>query len=173
MQVRTVNRQLNDYRKIETLFKAAFPKNERIPFWRLLLLSKSKDVHFRAFYENDNFCGFSYTIESETMIFLLYLAVIPQSRSKGYGTKILSWLHNTNEGKEIVLDVERPDERADNNSQRISRIAFYKRNGFTVSNWLISIAGEDYNILSSQKEIDIHTLQKLIKKYHIGTIKTL
>lgn len=141
--------------------------------WRLLLLSKWKDITFRAFYEEESFCGFAYTVESETMIFLLYLAVNPKIRSKGYGSKILSWLNNNDPEKAIVLNVEMPDEMVDNNSQRISRISFDEKNGFTVSKWFLSIAGEDYNILSSQRNIDIHAFQELVGKYHIGTIKSI
>ena len=62
-------------------------------------------VNFRAFYENEQFCGVLYTTEDNKYIFVLYLAANDQIRSKGYGTKILDCLKQNTE-KVIVLNVE-------------------------------------------------------------------
>mgnify|MGYP003282146535 FL=1 len=69
-------------------------------------------------------------IESEKMIFLLYFAVNAQQRSKGYGSQIIHELKQVARGREIILNVEKPDQSAENNTQRVQRITFYERNGF-------------------------------------------
>ena len=118
-----VTRKLKDYHSIVELIITAFPPEERIPFWLLYLLSKKRNVNFNAWYDNGEFCGITYTIESEKMIFLLYFAVNAQQRSKGYGSRIIHELKQIAEGREIILNVEKPDQSAENNMQRVQRIA--------------------------------------------------
>lgn len=167
---KNVNRKLKEYREIVDLMKSAFPKEERIPVWWMNLLAKKNNVDFTAFYDEDEFCGITYTIETERMIFLLYFTVSEKFRSSGYGSKILTQLKENAPQKEIILDVEKPDIKADNYNQRIRRIAFYKRNDFYVSDYTLSIAGIDYQLLSTRKSPDIHEFEKIISKYRMGTI---
>ena len=89
---KTFSRKLNEYKDICRLMRTAFPQNEQIPMWLLRVLALRKNVNFRAFYEDDQFCGVLYTAEDNKYIFVLYLAVNDRIRLKGYGTKILGWL---------------------------------------------------------------------------------
>ena len=99
-----------DYRSIVELMITAFPPEERIPIWALQLLSMKRNVNFHAWYDNKEFCGITYTIESEKMIFLLYFAVNAQLRSKGYGSRIIEEIKKIAGKREIILNVEKPDE---------------------------------------------------------------
>ena len=89
MEHTRVIRKQKDYRLVVELMRTAFPPEERIPIWVLNLLSKKRNVNFNAWYDNGEFCGITYTIESEKMIFLLYFAVNAQQRPKGYGSRII------------------------------------------------------------------------------------
>lgn len=131
MEHTRVIRKQKDYRLVVELMRTAFSPEERIPIWVLNLLSKKRNVNFNAWYDNGEFCGITYTIESEKMIFLLYFAVNAQQRSKGYGSRIIHELKQIAEGREIILNVEKPDQFAENNTQRVQRIAFYEKNGFS------------------------------------------
>ena len=102
----------------------------RIPIWVLNLLSKKRNVNFNAWYDNGEFCDITYTIESKKMIFLLYFAVNARQRSKGYGSLIIHELKQIAGGREIILNVEKPDQSSENNMQRVQRIAFYKKTAF-------------------------------------------
>ena len=64
-----VSRNLDEYIKIKELIQTAFPENERLPMWLLLLTSKRKCVDFLAFYDDDRFCGVTYTVKTEKMVF--------------------------------------------------------------------------------------------------------
>ena len=99
------SRKLYEYKDVYCLMRTAFPRNEQIPMWLLRVLALRKSVNFRAFYEDEQFCGVLYTVENNKYIFVLYLAVNDQIRSKGYGTKILGWLKQNTE-KIIVLNAE-------------------------------------------------------------------
>ena len=166
-----VTRKLKDYRSIVEIMRTSFPPEERIPIWVLHLLSRKKNVNFNAWYDNKELCGITYTIESEKVIFLLYFAVNAQLRSKGYGSRILEEIKKTAGKKEILINVEKPDECAENNMQRVRRIAFYERNGFYRSGFDLRIGGTDYLVFSTSEIPDRKEFSNIIKKYHFGQIQ--
>ena len=166
-----VTRKQKDYRSVVELMITAFPPEERIPIWVLHLLSRKRNVNFHAWYDNREFCGITYTIESEKMIFLLYFAVNAQQRSKGYGSRIIHELKQTAGGREIILNVEKPDQSAENNAQRMKRIAFYEKNGFYQSGFDLRIEGTDYLVFSTNALPDKEEFSSILKKYHIGKIQ--
>ena len=99
---KTFSRKLYEYKDVCYLMRTVFPQNEQIPMWLLRVLAFRKNVDFRAFYDDDQFCGVLYTVEDNKYIFVLYLAVNDRIRSKGYGTKILDWLKQNTE-KEFLF----------------------------------------------------------------------
>ena len=171
MEYTRVTRKLKDYRSVVELMLTAFPPEERIPIWVLNILSKKRNVNFNAWYDNKELCGITYTIESEKMIFLLYFAVNAQQRSKGYGSKIIYELKQTAGDREIILNVEKPDQSAENNTQRVQRIAFYEKNGFYQSGFDLRIEGTDYLVFSTNAVPDKTEFSSILKKYHIGQIQ--
>ena len=54
---KTFSRKLNEYKDVCHLMKTAFPQNEQIPMWLLRVLAFRKNVNFRVFYDDDQFCG--------------------------------------------------------------------------------------------------------------------
>ena len=105
------------------------------------------------------------------MIFLLYFAVNAQQRSKGYGSRIIEEIKKIAGEREIILNVEKPDEHAENNAQRVQRIAFYERNGFYQSGFDLRIEGTDYLVFSTNVVSDRKEFNSILKKYHIGKIQ--
>ena len=135
------------------------------------MLALRKSVNFRAFYEDDQFCGVLYTAEDNKYIFVLYLAVNDQIRSKGYGTKILDWL-KLNTEKSIVLNVESLDPSAENALQREKRISFYSKNGIFDTGCRFVDGGEKYSVLASDIEIfDPGEYEMLLSKFSFGMYK--
>ena len=171
MEYTRVTRKQKDYHSVVELMLAAFPPKERIPVWILNLLSRKRNVNFNAWYDNKELCGITYTIESEKMMFLLYFAVNSKLRSKGYGSRIIHELKQTARDREIILNVEKPDQSAENNAQRVQRIAFYKRNGFYQSEFDLCIEGTDYLVFSTNVVPDKTEFCSILKKYHIGQIQ--
>ena len=103
---KTFSRKLYEYKDVCYLMRTVFPQNEQIPMWLLRVLAFRKNVNFRAFYDDDQFCGVLYTAEDNKYIFVLYLAVNDRIRSKGYGTKILDWLKQNTE-KEFLFIIRK------------------------------------------------------------------
>lgn len=104
-------------------------------------------------------------------MYVLYLAVNDEIRSKGYGTKMLNQLKEMSAGKEITLNVEPLDKKADNYSQRVRRMEFYIRNGFRDTGYrLVDLTGE-YSILSTADDFTIEEYKKAITQIGMNLYK--
>lgn len=161
----------NEYKDVCRLMRTAFPQNEQIPMWLLRVLAFRKNVNFRAFYDDDQFCGILYTAEDNKYIFVLYLAVNDLVRSKGYGTKILDWLKQNTE-KIIVLNVEAINPSAENALQREKRISFYYRNGIFDTGRKFIDESETYSVLASDIDhFNLKEYEMLLSKFSFGTYK--
>ncbi|HCR74199.1 MAG TPA: N-acetyltransferase [Ruminococcus sp.] len=168
---KSFSRKLNEYKDVCRLMRTAFPQNEQIPMWLLRVLAFRKSVNFRAFYDDDLFCGVLYTAEDDKYIFVLYLAVNDRIRSKGYGTKILDWLKQNTE-KIIVLNVEAINLSAENALQREKRISFYSRNGIFDTGYRFIDEGETYSVLASDiHHFDLKEYEMLLSRFSLGTYK--
>ena len=146
--MRKVDRSLRDLSRVKGLLERAFPKNEQFPMFLLRLRAWSSYVHFLAYYDGDDFCGFTYTVENEDMVFVLYLAVNDEIRSKGYGTAILADLKARASGRGVALNIEPLDPHAVNSEQRERRLEFYRRNGFVSTDYNL-IDGGDRKMIKS------------------------
>ena len=67
------------------------------------------------------------------MVMVEYLSVSNKIRSKGTGSKILNEICRQYAGRRILLLIEKIDETAANNEQRIAWKRFYLKNGFAPS----------------------------------------
>lgn len=71
------------------------------------------------------------TVEGRDFALLDYLAVTPACRGSGIGHAVLALVkaHCRARGARLFLEIEAPDDRADNAEQRIRRKAFYQSCG--------------------------------------------
>ena len=163
-----VTPKLLEYQFICHLMKTSFPRNEQFPLWVLRLLALRENINFRAFYDGEHFCGILYTAENDKYVFVLYLAVNSEIRSKGYGSQILQWLKSATP-KDIVLNVEAIDPSAVNASQREKRIEFYRKNGITDTCYTFMDKDEKYSVLSSNSErFSVQEYNALLKWFSLG-----
>ena len=146
----------------------AFPKVEQMSPRYLNLMSKRKCIHFDAYYDETLFIGFTYLVESKNMVFITYIAVNNEIRSKGYGSQILNTIKSRFPGKTISLNVERLIEDCDNYEQRVKRVKFYERNNFFLTDKLVSNGKEKFSIMSTEKEFSIKDYRNALKKYSFG-----
>lgn len=70
LHAETVSRKMNEYEDVRRLMKTAFPRNELIPLWVLNILALRKSINFRAFYDDEQFCGIMYTAENDKYIYV-------------------------------------------------------------------------------------------------------
>ena len=156
-----------EYGFANRIITESFPKNEQIPVSLLAVSGLRSCVDFTAYREEKRLIGITYTINTKSTVFLLYLAVDSNARGGGYGSEILCRLRQKSEGKTIIFNVEVPDDSADNAQQRIKRIAFYEKNNFHKTNHHIIDNGYQYLIMSSD-EYTIEQYKEVLKKATFG-----
>ena len=120
--------------QIKQLYQTAFPQNEQIPWDELVRLIGEMHLDFTAYYEGNNFIGFTIVFPYEPFNRYWYFAVRPELRGQGKGQQILTTLLEKYKGQSCVLDMESPRQECDNKEQRQHRHAFYLRNGFRDTN---------------------------------------
>ncbi|BDF05284.1 GNAT family N-acetyltransferase [[Clostridium] hylemonae] len=164
LTVKKIHRNLPDYKKIKALYKRAFPKEERFPAGILQILAVLNIFDGLAYYDGEQFCGFLYSIVREKGVWLMYLAVDANMRSKGYGSRILAYVKKKYPDRPVILEVEEPDDSAENAEQRRRRIAFYKRNGFYETKQYIKIRSVRYEIMSTEEGFTVEDFRDLRKE---------
>lgn len=160
----TVNETLPDYEDIIGLYNRAFPENERIPLNILFSLTKKEGVDFLAYYDEEKFCGLTFSLSNKDSVFILYLAVNDKIRYKGYGTAIIQDIKNIAKERSISLNVEPVLEDCKNLEERKRRIEFYRKNGIYYTGYTIILETEQYWILSSQSPFSVEEYKNLLKK---------
>jgi len=159
----------NYKKQIKKLYNKAFPKCEQTPFSFLLRKTKDKRNAFYAILDGDEFIGLTYIIKGEKIVYVFYLAIMEEHRGKGYGSAVLTLIKEQYPDKVITLAIEDTAEvDAPNYSERMSRLAFYKRNGFGQLNIRINEVGVVYELLGTSTGITQADFLDLMKKY-MGT----
>ena len=139
--------------QVKALYESAFPANERIPIKQLM--DNKIQREFFAFVDDINssptFCGFSNSITRGTITNIVYFAVEPKLRSRGYGSQILKTIHELHPDTRLVVDIEVEEDSKDDEEleRRNRRRDFYQRNGFEASPFEYHWQGEHYRLLSA------------------------
>ena len=143
--------------QLKRLYETAFPEDEQIPWDDLLRLIGEMHLDFTAYYEGEDFVGFTIVYPRKSLTsassdapqpfeqarqpaprrpfnWYWYFAVREELRGKGYGQQILTQLIERYKGQTCVLDMESPTQACGNMEQRKRRHAFYLRNGFRDTN---------------------------------------
>jgi len=139
--------------QVKALYESAFPANERIPMKQLL--DNKIQREFFAFVDTidgtPTFCGFSNSITRGTITNIVYFAVGPTLRSRGYGSEILKAIREKHPETRLVVDIEVEEDSKDDKELELRerRRNFYQRNGFEASPFDYLWQGEHYRLLSA------------------------
>jgi len=157
LQFFDVTRDAPWFPQVKALYESAFPANERIPIKHLLDDKIKRE--FWAFFDKEDgesgaapkFCGFSNSITHGSITNIIYFAVVPELRSRGYGSKILQAIREQHPDTRIVVDIEVEEDSKDAEKleRRNRRRDFYQRNGFGSSPVDYVWQGEHYRLLTA------------------------
>ena len=138
----------NDSRlkEIHTLYRQAFPADERIPF-RILLSMRNAQRHLYAFYREDILYGFVFLYHGESFMFIHYLAVCEPYRGHGYGSMFLQMIRSADPDLPVLLEVETPDTSSAMHEQQLRRLSFYRHSGFVLTDIRYLFYGVDYTLM--------------------------
>lgn len=128
MRARPLRRE--DLPEVRRRYEETFPEYERADFDALVHHAARGDAQWVGLY-GDGLEGFAYTMCTDRMLFILYLAVNEELRGRGIGSAALIALRSMHPGRKVFLNIEPPDEPdCPNREQRARRQAFYVGNGF-------------------------------------------
>ena len=139
--------------QVKALYESAFPANERIPIKQLM--DNKIQREFFAFVDTidgtPTFCGFSNSITRGTITNIVYFAVEPELRSRGYGSEILKTIREKHPETRLVVDIEVEEDSKDAKELELRerRRNFYLRNGFDAVPVDYHWQGEHYRLLSA------------------------
>lgn len=126
-----VRAEIKDKHFLKKLYKEAFPKDERAPFFLLWRQYKKSNGEFLIEKKDNKNIGFAYIISNDNLAYLSYFAINPHLRGMGYGSQVLTNLKEIYTGKRLFLAREKLDTSADNYDERLKRREFYLKNGFS------------------------------------------
>jgi RimJ/RimL family protein N-acetyltransferase len=114
----------------------------------MYLRSKHEGNDYLAIYDGEELVGMSYVIYGERVAYVFFLAIAECARGRGYGTEALGALISAyGEGRRVVLAIEEMDERAENYPERVRRLNFYEKNGFSMSGYKLREVNMVYDLL--------------------------
>lgn len=133
-------------KEIKKLYFDAFPKNERMPFFLMILMSFLWNTNFYAFYDKDRLVGIIYLATLGRQTFIMFFAVDEKLRSLGYGSQILSIVSDKYKKNKIIVSIEPciNNELLEINQKRKK---FYQKNQFVETNYMIRLSGINQEIL--------------------------
>jgi len=163
INLRPLTKYNSNYAKVIDLYKKAFPEAQRIPTWILRYKLRNGKVGFNIIYAHDTWIGLIYITEYKDIVFVQFLAISESYRSGGYGSKVMDSMKDTHSGKRIVLNIEELDKQATNYQQRLKRKAFYEKNGFSSSGYLVKEPGEQLEMLILGGSISKEEIEAMYK----------
>ena len=157
--------------RVKNLYESSFPVQERISWPWMVWMALLGQADFLAYYDGQDFAGFSYSLRSKTTYYLLFLAIPSQQQSKGYGRQILQEVARRAGQRPIFLVIEPLDEAADNYAIRLKRLAFYEKNGYQLTDYIYFENQEVYQVLTNHISADFQDFERLAKKIELSGMK--
>ena len=155
---------------VKRIYFESFPKSERMPFPLMVAMSKLWNTDFLGFYEEDTLCGFIYLAHNRKIVFVMFFAVDAALRSKGFGSAILQEIQKKYPTKKIIISMEPCDETAPDIEIRKKRKAFYLRNGYKETGYMIKLAGVVQEIIIANGEFNKSQFKRFFVLYSNGTM---
>lgn len=158
---------------VKKLYKEAFPVSERMPFWALTRLAKKDRAQFFVICDADKPVGMTYTVLYRDIVYILYLAIDNKYRGGGYGSMTLGAVKKKYFHKRIILCVEELDPNSNNYEQRLRRLKFYEKNGFSDLGYTITEASVTLEMLgfsASGKTVSKNEYSQLMQAYFGNTV---
>lgn len=146
MRIIQPKRKIHWYR-LYKLYCEAFPAYERKPFSLIRSMQKKGKSDVWYIEKNRKFAGLVFTINSEDVILIDYLAIASNRRSEGIGSEIIALLRKHYAGKGIFVEIESVFDKCDNLSERLRRKQFYLSNGMTPMKVMVVLFGVEMELL--------------------------
>jgi len=159
-----IDENTKNLEEIKQLYWDAFPFEERIPFYIMVLVGNDRGVEFLSVYDDDIWLGFIHTLVGEKLSYIFYFAIDSRLRRSGYGSKILREYKKMH--PRLSLAIEPVEEGSDNIKQRKKRLEFYNKNGFETLDTRVVEMGVEFELMGAKgMEIKESDYKSLVKKF--------
>ncbi len=152
---------LSDWVRVYRLYRRAFPKYERKPFFMILRTRARGNADVWVIGKGGSFAGLAITMGRGELILLDYFAVSEAQRGAGIGGAALRLLRQAYRGKRLFLEIESTQTDAENLPERLRRKQFYLRNGLTEMHTLVELFGVEMELLGFDCVVDFAEYQEL------------
>ena len=152
MKMIQAKRMIHWYR-LYKLYCKAFPAYERKPFSLIRSMQKRGKSDVWYFEKGDKFAGLVFTINSDDVILIDYLAIVSGRRGEGIGSEIIAKLREYYAGKGIFVEIESVFDKCDNLDERLRRKQFYLNNGMVPMKVMIVLFGVEMELLGIDCEL--------------------
>ncbi|MEG0854071.1 MAG: GNAT family N-acetyltransferase [Angelakisella sp.] len=171
LRMEPVTRKSKEIRKIKAIYTSSFLKEDRMPFWLMLIMAKTSNTEFISFHDGDILCGFVYMATIKNLTFVMFFAVDESVRSKGYGSRILEETQLAHPHNKIIVSIERCTQDAKDIEQKLRRKRFYTNNGYTETGYLVELGNQKQEVLIKNGTFAEEEFISFFKRYSNGTIK--
>ena len=148
--------------RLFALYEASFPRMERKPVGTLEKTFSEGKNKILAITEGEDFVGLAVVMSDGRLNLLDYLAIEPARRDRGYGGCALRHLLAEYADRPFVVEIERADEKAADNAERLRRRAFYLSNGMESSGVCVWLFHVEYELLCANGKIGYEAYRRLM-----------
>ncbi len=143
-----------DWLHLFTLYRSAFPRAERKPFFNIRTLHSEGKADVWCIVVNGRFAGLATTINGDGLVLLDYFAVVKGSRGRGIGREAMSCLLELYRDRGVFLEIEDPKAPGLNRQLREKRKAFYLSCGFSELDVRAKVFGVRMELLGVRCSLD-------------------
>jgi len=164
MELKVIRNGFKDIKQLYTIYEEAFPKEERIPTDDFLNVVREYGCTPWAIYNTDCLVGFVCAMHSTEwkLAYIWFLAIAADKRSHGYGGRALEKLKEIYAGSQLILDMEPIDPQAGNYEQRLRRLKFYERNGFSRALVGASYFGMNFELMCTAAPLRLEDFKAML-----------
>ena len=126
----------------------------------IILMSFTKTTDFFAFYDNENFIGFTYMATLNNIVFIFFLAVNDNIRCKGYGSEILKTIKEKYINHKIIISINRADY-----NKKLKLQNFLSKNDFSYTGYLMKSGDKEQDIMIANGDFNKRELQRFFHVY--------
>ncbi len=163
LRYRSVVKGCDEMDLIKRLYKT-FPEQERVPF-RHLVRTFGRGGSMLSFFDGEVFKGFAYMFDTDGLTFLVYLAMVPESRGRGYGTQAIEIVRKFREGSRIFSVMEMPGCGFTDRELCVKRRRFYERCGCRVPGIVLLSDGYYFDSIYLGEPISAEEMQAAVVRY--------
>lgn len=160
-----------ELRRIKKLYRAAFPRDERKPFYFVPRQIKKGDAELFALEYDGEFAGFALvaTAKEADIVMLSYFAVEERFRGRGLGSAALKTLMERYSQSRFILEIEAVNVECDNLEAREKRRRFYLNNGMISAGFTAHVFFTDLEVLTAGKPVSFEEYRELYRS-HLGNL---